>query len=205
VYNETTMNNYFKGNSDLVIRNYLRNNGYKVINSDSLLALMSKQSVNPSVIVFASCYFPAAFTANGKNSLIRKYLDGGGKIVMTGINPLVYQVDEKTKQPVAFNPNVTDTVLNLDYGKGDTRTFMGDFPSFPTVLGSQLGLPEFWTSSLFISEKNVDVVLGKSENGDVSAFAKNYSNGGQFVQLWMDTDKPDRLYAIIKAAEWKIE
>jgi hypothetical protein len=82
---------------------------------------------------------------------------------------------------------------------------MGDFPSFPTQQGKQLGLPDFWSTSLFINEKNVDVVLGKSENGDVSAFAKNYLNGGQFVQLWIDADKPDRLDAIIKAAEWKLQ
>ena len=205
VYYETGMNIYFRNNSGLVIKNYLRNSGYKVINSDSLIFYMSRESTRPAVIVFASCYFPSAITANGKNSIIRKYLDRGGRIVMTGINPLVYQIDEKTKQPVAFKPNVADTVLDLDYGKGDTRTFMGDFPGFPTAAGIQLGLPEFWTTSLFINEKNVNVVLGKSENGDVSAFAKNYSNGGQFVQLWMDADKPERLDAIIKAAEWRIE
>ena len=205
VYYETGMNIYFRAGSDLMIRNYLRSNGYKLLGTDSLVAYMSKQQQRPSVIVFATCYFPAAVTAGGANSIIRKYLDAGGKIVMTGINPLVYQIDEKIKQAVGFRPYAADTILNLDYGKGDTRTFMGDFPSFPTAAGKELGLPDFWTSSLFINEKNVDVVLGKSENGDVSAFAKNYSNGGQFVQLWMDADKPDRLDAIIKAAEWKIE
>lgn len=205
VYYEAGMNVYFRDNSDLMIRNYLRSNGFKVINSDSLAYFMSKESATPSVIVFATSYFPAVIIENGKNSVIRKFLDQGGKIVMTGINPIVYQIDEKTKQPFAFRPHAADTLFDLDYGKGDTRTFMGDLPSFPTLQGKQLGLPDFWTTSLFINEKNVDVVLGKSENGDVSAFAKNYLNGGQFVQLWMDADKPDRLDAIIKAAEWKLE
>ena len=205
VYYEAGMNVYFRGNSDIVIRNYLRSNGYKLIGTDSLAFYMSKESASPSVFVFASLYFPPALVANGKSSIIRKYLDRGGKIVMTGINPIVYEIDEKTKQPVAFRAGAADTIFNLDYGKGDTRTFMGDFPSFPTQQGKQLGLPDFWSTSLFIDEKNVDVVLGKSENGDVSAFAKNYLNGGQFVQLWIDADKPDRLDAIIKAAEWKLQ
>jgi hypothetical protein len=117
----------------------------------------------------------------------------------------VYHYDETSKTPIGFRPNAADTLFDLDYGKGDTRTFMGDLPCFPTTIGKQLGLPDFWTTSLFINEKNVDIVLGKNENGDASAFVKKYSNGGQFVQIWMDADKPDRLDAIIKAAEWKLE
>ncbi|MBL7741665.1 MAG: PQQ-binding-like beta-propeller repeat protein [Chitinophagaceae bacterium] len=205
VYYEPGVSIYFRGNSDLMTRNYLRSNGYKVIGADSLAYYMSRESVNPSVFVFATSYFPSSVTENGKNSIIRKYLDRGGKIVMTGINPIVYKIDDKSKQPFAFRPGAADTLFSLDYGKGDTRTFMGDIPCFPTEKGKQLGLPDFWSTSLFIHEKNVDVVLGKNENGDVSAFAKNYSNGGQLVQLWLDADKPDRLDAVIKAAEWKIE
>jgi outer membrane protein assembly factor BamB len=205
VYYQTGINVYFRNNSDQVIRSYLRANGFKVINSDSLINLLSKESAMPFVIVFASSYFPAAIIKNGKNSLLRKFLDGGGRVVLTGTNPAVYKIDEETKQPVGFNRNAADTIFGLDYGEGDTRSFMGDFPCFPTQSGKQLGLPDFWTTSLFIDEKNVDLVLGKNENGKVSAFAKNYSNGGQLIQIWMNADKPERLDAIIKAAEWNLE
>jgi outer membrane protein assembly factor BamB len=205
VYYEAGINVYFRNNSDLVIRNYLRNNGYKVINSDSLTWFMSKESTVPSVFVFATSYFPLPVIQNGKNSVIRKYLDRGGKIVLTGTNPIVYKIDDPTKQPIDFNRHASDTVFNLEYGEGDTRTFMGDFPCFPTSSGKELGLPDFWTTSVFINEKNVDIVLGKNENGQVSAFAKNYLNGGQLVQIWMDSDKPDRLDAIIKTAEWELK
>lgn len=205
VYYDNSVNAYFRNNSDLVIKNYLRFYGYKLIGSDSLVYYMSKESTTTPVFVFASCYFPRGLTDNGRNSVIRKFLDHGGKIVMAGINPLVYQFDENSKTPVGFRPNATDTILDLDYGKGDTRTFMGDFPCFPTATGKQLGLPDFWTTSLFIDEKNVDIVLGKNENGDVSAFVKKYDGEGRFIQLWMDPDKPDRLDALIKAAEWKFD
>jgi outer membrane protein assembly factor BamB len=205
VYYEPGMNVYFRNNSDLVIKNYLRSSGYKLIGSDSLSYLMSDESGAPPVIVFATCYFPPSITAKGKNSVIRRFLDRGGKIVMTGTNPIVYQFDETGKTPVAFRYNAADSVFGLNYGKGDTRTFMGDITSFPTDAGKQIGLPDFWSSSLFINEKKIDIVLGKNENGDVSAFVKKYSNGGQFVQIWMDDNRPDRLDAIIKAAEWKLE
>ncbi|MFI5131607.1 MAG: PQQ-binding-like beta-propeller repeat protein [Chitinophagales bacterium] len=205
VYYQTGMNVYFRNNSDLTIRNYLRSNGFKVIGSDSLAFFMTKESADPPAIAFATCYFPSAIIENGKNSIVRKYLDKGGRIIMTGTNPILYEIDETMKTPVAFRYNAADTIFDLDYGKGDTRTFMGDFPSFPTAMGQQLGLPEFWTSSVFINGKNIDMALGKNENGDVSAFIKKYSNGGKFIQLWMDPDRPDRLDAIIKAAEWKFE
>ncbi|KAK6020520.1 PQQ enzyme repeat protein [Ostertagia ostertagi] len=204
VFYEPNINVYFRNGSDLAIKNYLRGNGYTVIGSDTLVQLLKRTS-RPGVIVFASSYFPAAITSGGRSGLLRDYLDHGGRIVMTGINPIVYRLDEKTKQAVGFNPYVADTILNLDYGKGDTRTFMGDFPSFPTAKGRLLGLPDFWSSSLFIDEKKVDIVLGRCETGVVSAFAKNYSNGGQFIQIWMNADKPENLDAIIKTAEWKIE
>jgi len=205
VFYETGIGAYFRNNSDLVIKNFLRTYGYKLVGADSLTYYMSQESTVPSIVAFATCYFPSTITANGKNSIIRKFLDRGGKILMTGINPIVYQFDDTLKTPVGFRKNAADTILNLDYGKGDTRTFMGDLPCFPTPLGMQLGLPDFWTASLFIDEKNVDVVLGKNENGDVSAFIKKYQNGGQFIQLWIDPDKPDRLDALIKTGEWKLE
>jgi hypothetical protein len=56
-----------------------------------------------------------------------------------------------------------------------------------------------------MSPEQVDVVLGKNENGFVSAFAKNYKNGGKFVQAWMNPDAPDHLDAILKLSEWKID
>ncbi len=205
VYYEPGINVYYKNGSDLTIKNYLAGNGYKTINSDTLTALLSGNSPSPAVIVFASSYFPAAIVGNGRDALLRKFLDKGGRIVMTGINPLAYKIDDKTKNPYDFNKHTADTILGIDYGKGDTRSFMGQFPSFASSQGKRLGLPDYWVTSLYVEEKNIDVPLGKNENGMVSAFAKNYSNGGQFIQLWIDSEKPARLDAIIKAAEWQIK
>jgi outer membrane protein assembly factor BamB len=203
VFYETGVNVYFRHNTDIGIRNYLRGQGYKVVGADSIAHFLSNSQKRPSVIVFASCYFPASIIRDGKNSPVRKYLDAGGRIVLIGINPILYKVDPASKQAVAFNPLAADSIFNLDYGEGDTRTFQGDFPVFPEGKGIEIGLPDFWSSSVFIDEKQVDIVLGRNENGEVSAFVKKYNNNGQLVQLWMDTEKPDRLDAILKASEWK--
>jgi hypothetical protein len=49
------------------------------------------------------------------------------------------------------------------------------------------------------------MVLGKNENGLVSAFTKNYKNGGSFVQCYLHPDLPENLDAIVKLAEWKLD
>jgi hypothetical protein len=48
-------------------------------------------------------------------------------------------------------------------------------------------------------------VLGKNENDFVSAFVKNYKNGGRLVQVWMNPEAPDHMDAILKLSEWKID
>lgn len=197
VFYEPGFNVYFRNNADIAIRNYLRGNGYKVVGTDSLGWVMAQQSSKPSVIIFATCYFPSSLS-------IRSYLDNGGKIVLSGINPALYKIDAVSKQAVAFNFHAIDTIFGLEYGPGDTRTFMGDYPVFPTAKGRELGLPDYWTSSVFIDEKKVDVVLAKNENGVASAYVKKYKNGGQLVQLWMDPERPERLDALLKAAEWDL-
>jgi outer membrane protein assembly factor BamB len=205
VFYEPGINIYFRNNSDLKIKNYLANCGYKVLNKDSLIALLSGQIDQYTVIVFASDYFPKTVTQNASNSLLRKFLDAGGRVVLTGINPLVYIIDEEGKQPIGFNVPAADSVLGIKYGENDTRSFGGQFSCFATGKGKQFGLPDFWMSNLQINADQVDVVFGKNENGFVSAYAKNYKNGGKFIQAWMNQDAPDHLDAILKLSEWKID
>jgi len=204
VFYEPGINVYFNG-GDLKIKNYLASSGYKVVNSDSLIALLSQTKGENNVIVFASDYFPRSITKNADNSLLRKFLDGGGRVVLTGINPLVYLIDEEGKQPVGFNVPAADSVLGIKYGHNDTRSFGGQFPCFATARGKQFGLPDFWTSILQVNPDQVDVVLGKNENGFVSAYSKNYKNNGRLIQIWMNQDSPDHLDAILKLSEWRID
>jgi len=205
VFYEPGINVYYRSGGDLKIKNYLANSGYKVLNSDSLTALLSSSGEENNVIVFTSDYFPRSIIQNANNSLLRKFLDAGGRVVLTGINPLVYLIDEAEKQPVGFNIPAADSVLGIKYGENDTRSFGGQFSCFATKKGKQFGLPDFWTSILQINPEQVDVVLGKNENGFVSAYVKNFRNNGRFIQVWMNQDQPDHLDAILKLSEWRID
>jgi hypothetical protein len=152
-------------------------------------------------IVFASNYFPETVVQPANNSALRKFLDAGGRVVILGTNSLTYKLDEQTKQPVGFNVPFADSVLGINYGPNDTRSFGGLFTSFATEEGKAYGLPDFWATSLFLKPEQVDLILGKSENGLVSSFVKKYKNGGAFVQLMIHPKMPQNLDAIIKLAE----
>jgi hypothetical protein len=200
VFYDHAARNYFQSGADLRVKDYLTSNGFKVIGPDTVADVLTNNA-RGTVIVFASNYFPDALIQPANNSLLRKYLDAGGRVVVLGVNPLAYKLDEKTKQPVAFNVPFADSVLSLDYGPNDTRAFGGVFTSFPTNEGKLIGLPDYWTSMLFLKPEQVDVVLGKNENGLVSAFVKKYKNRGAFIQLIVSQKSPVNLDAIIKAAE----
>jgi hypothetical protein len=95
-------------------------------------------------------------------------------------------------------------VLGINYGPNDTRAMSGQFTCFSTIEGKQFGLPEFWNASGYLYPGQVNIVLGVSETGEVSAFTKNFKNGGRFVQFYVHPDLPQNLDAIIKLAEWRL-
>ena len=200
VFYDASARNYFQGGSETRIKDYLAANGFKTLGTDTIAAVMSGDGQS-TTIVFASNYFPETLVQPANNSLLRKFLDAGGRVVVLGTNSLTYKLDPKTKQPIAFNVPLADSVLGINYGPNDTRSFGGLFSSFATEAGKAYGLPEFWTASLFLRPEQVDLILGKSENGLVSSFVKKYNNGGAFVQLMMNPKMPRNLDAIIKVAE----
>ena len=205
VYHEPEAKTYFRNGSDLRIKNFLVNCGYKAIGVDTMISIMSQPDCGNIVIVLASAYMPKTMLDNGNNSWMRKFLDAGGRIVLPGINSMIFEIDEKTKQPVAFRIPRADSVLGINYGPNDTRAMGGQFSCFATDRGRQFGLPDFWNASVFLKPEQVNIVLGKNENGMVSAFTKNYKNGGRFVQCYLHPDLPENLDAIIKLAEWKLD
>ena len=200
VFYDASAKNYFQGGSEVRIKDYLAGNGFKTLGPDTLAFVLTNNGKNTTV-VFASNYFPDNLLQPTNNSVLRKFLDEGGRVVILGANSLTYKLDEKTKQPIAFNVPFADSVLGINYGPNDTRSFGGLFTSFATEEGKVYGLPAFWTSLLFINPGQVDVILGKSENGLASSFVKKYKNGGAFIQLFLHPKMPTHLDAIIKVAE----
>lgn len=201
VYYDNSMPVYFRGSSEMRVRNYLANNDFNVIASDTLASLFSQISdAKNSVVVADGFYFPKSVWQGNENSILRKFLDAGGRLVLLGNNPLFYEMDEKTKDVNLSIPR-TDSVFGIHYGINDTRAFGGLFPCFPTEKGKELGLPDHWVTNFGLDEKRVDIVLGKNENGQASAYVKKYKNNGSLVQVWINEGLPVNLDAIIKVSE----
>ncbi len=167
--------------------------------------LSNNDSALSSVIVFASCYFPPEIVKNDSASLLRNYLDHGGRIVLLGMNPLLFVTDPATKSIMARNFLKADSVLHIGYGYSDLRAFLGFQPAFPTPAGRAWGLRKAWVAPLSLPLEKVDIVLGKDENGQASAWVKKYhpAAGSGLIQLWVDGEGTDNLSEVIRVALYK--
>lgn len=201
-YDANQVKIYFRNGADVRIKNYLQANGFTTIGTDTIARVMADSAANKT-IVFATDYFPQSIYSNGSTAVLRKFLDTGGRIILVGNNSLFFNIDENKKQFSGLTNRRIDTVLSLDYGPTDTRAFGGLFSSFANATGKKYNLPPFWVSNFGIDKKQVDIVLGENENGQASAFIKKYNHGGALVQLFMHTELPVNVDAIIKLSESK--
>jgi outer membrane protein assembly factor BamB len=202
VYYDPLGSLYYKNGSDLRIKSYLASNGFRVLKTDTLANIFSQmENARNTVIVIASSSLPAAVWKGNENSLLRKFLDEGGRVIITGMNPLFYDMNDTTRNVTGLSFSRASATLGVDYGPDDTRAFGGLYPSFPTDAGRQLNLPQQWVDNFGLDPSKVDIVLGKNENGLATAYVKKYNSGGRLVQIWMNPDIPVNMDAIIKAAE----
>ena len=198
VFFQPGLNVYFKNGIDLRIRNFLSDDGYADLDSIKLLTLF-KDPPSHAVVVFATNYIPREII-NGTPPLIKKFLNAGNKILVLGNNPLLYELDENSKQVIGLNFNWFKAI-DIKVEHNDLRMLKGTFAAFPNKKGIQLGLPAFWTANHSLSPGEVDICLGMDENGLCSSWIKNFSNGGQFVQLWINQESDFQPGFILKVAE----
>ncbi|MFT3910191.1 MAG: PQQ-binding-like beta-propeller repeat protein [Ferruginibacter sp.] len=182
---------YYRNGTDLLLRANLANNGFTQIDSKALEALLQKDIPADSnvVIVLATNYLPATVLKDGKNGSFRKFLNKGGRVLVTGLNPVVYDVDPATN---AVNTDFTKLkeILNIDLKYNDSRAHGGIVYCEATKQGSDAGLPSWWMAPFPVAKNQVDIVLGENVNKDASAYVKKYSskhNSG-LIQIWIDSD-----------------
>jgi eukaryotic-like serine/threonine-protein kinase len=207
VFWEEGLDKWFHYGNDVKLKIYLNVHDYTTIDSKSLEHVLSnKDSAANSVIVFASEYFPKSIYEGNDASPLRQYLTNGGRIVVVGNNPLIYQLDS-AGHIAGLNFLTPDSVLNIKYGPNDLRSIGGVQPAFPTEEGRRWGLQQPFTSFLPLLANQVDVVLAKDENGMVSAWVKRFSkekNSG-FIQIWMDPDFLNDMSSVVRVAEHGFE
>jgi outer membrane protein assembly factor BamB len=204
VYWQPDVSVYFTFGTDIRIRDLLINNRYTVIHSKEIQAVLKNtDSASQSLIVFASNYFPQNIMEGKDHSLLRTFLDAGGRIVIMGTNPVIYVTDTLNGMIKGFDFLRADSVLGIKFTYNDLRSMRGIQPAFPTVTGTRWGLQKFWTGFLPIKRDQADIILGMDEDGYASAWVKKYSQtkGSGFIQIWVDPEGSEDLGYIIKVAE----
>jgi hypothetical protein len=133
-------------------------------------------------------------------------LNNGGKVVVTGLNPVLLKVDPKDGSVALRSYLYADSVLSIKYGPDDLRSYKGEQPAFATKTGEMWGLTGFWTAPLSLPENQVDIVLGKDENGLASAWVKKFNPapGSGFVQIWIKENMTD-MSCIARVAEYGLQ
>ena len=183
---------YYRNGTDLLLRASLTNTGFRQIDSKVLEELFKRDIPSDSnvVVVLASNFLPASVLQDGKNSLLRKFLDKGGRIVITGLDPVVYNIDPKTNQIKTDYDRLKD-ILDIDYKYRDfSRPHGGVVYCGATKQGINAGLPQWWMAPFSISKDQVDIVLGENVDKDASAYVKKYTskaNSG-LIQIWIDAE-----------------
>jgi hypothetical protein len=140
VFWEQDVEPYFHYGNDRKINIYLIVNGYESVDSKQLRQVLQKtDSARNSVIVFAANYFPKEIVSGGAQSLLRQYLNNGGRIVVLGNNPAIYKTDS-TGNIAGFDFTAPDTLLNIHYGPNDLRSISGVQPGFPNRRRQEMGI-----------------------------------------------------------------
>lgn len=200
--------NWFRTKADEQMRDYFVREGYEQLDAQSLARFMQEQLTREtsSVVVFAAFRVPQTVLGDSTASaLLRQYLNAGGKIVFLGAPPLAYKRDPQTDQVVALDFTIPERILGVRYQGQSALGVNGWYRSSVTREGMQWGLlREWWVGGFAVNEEQVTTVLGRDEQGNASAWVKNYGGreGTGLVQLWHKREGAEDLVAIKAVAEY---
>jgi hypothetical protein len=170
-----------------VTARFFANRGYQTLDAAALERFLSDRITDrePSVVVFAIDHAPAAVVATPLGqSLLRRYLDAGGKVVWTGKPPLIFPMDVATGK---FPPmtQMSWTAPNELLSVPHDAAIFDMRGARATPAGSRIGLPARWRDAWSVAPAGVTTVLGIDEWGLAAAWIKRYGGppGSGFVKV----------------------
>jgi outer membrane protein assembly factor BamB len=171
---------------DVTVR-YFANRGYQSLDAAALAKFLGDRITDraPSVVVFAVDHPPTAIVTEPlTQSLLRRYLDAGGKVVWPGKPPLIFPMDLATgnmPSMATMNWSAPNDLLGVPHEAAifDMRGARA------TPAGTRLGLPARWRDSWSVAPAGVTTVLGLDEWGLAAAWIKRYGGapGTGFVRV----------------------
>jgi eukaryotic-like serine/threonine-protein kinase len=201
-FDSTYLRSAWIGDPALLSR-YFVNRGYTLVDARGLGEFLEARTADraPSVVVFAIDHLPPAAvdTSAPERSLLRRYLDAGGKVVWPGVPPLLFVKDPQTGNAgglVALKWAAPTRLLGVphDAAMFDMRGVRA------TEDGKRWGLPNRWRSNWGIAPDSSITVLGRDEFGLVTSWVRRYGGpeGTGFVRV--PADDPMVVYL---AAEYR--
>jgi outer membrane protein assembly factor BamB len=161
---------------------YLFINGFEMLDSAKVSQFMQERIKDgrPSVIVFVPSLLPQKMIEeNGKQPMIRKYMDNGGRVIWLGSIPNLYQYDTSGNF-IGEDPGVAQKILDIEF---DITHDAGWYNCKATPEGKKWGLPDWYVGSFSVKKQNGIVPLAINEYGRPSVWYKKFGNkGGMFIQ-----------------------
>ncbi|MFL5616421.1 MAG: PQQ-binding-like beta-propeller repeat protein [Gemmatimonadaceae bacterium] len=179
-----------------VTARYLANRGYQTLDTAALARFLTDRIADrtPSVVVFALDHPPAAIvTAPLAQSLLRRYLEAGGKVVWPGKPPLIFPMDLATGNYPSLSQMSWSAPGEL-LGVPHDAAIFDVRGARATPAGVRLGLPPRWRDSWSVSPGGVTTVLGLDEWGLAAAWIKRYSGGPGTGFVRVPGDDPMVIY-----------
>lgn len=183
------------------ISRYLANRSYEILNAAALTSFLEARIADrkPSVVAFAIDALPADVArAPLASSLLRRYLDAGGKVVWTGLPPLIWPVEPGKQraglQEIAWNAPTDLLGVPHDQALFDVRTARA------TSVGTTWGQPAIARTAWGVSPQGVTHVLSLDDWGLAASWVKSYGGpeGTGFVRV-----PSEDLLALYLAAEYR--
>ncbi len=145
-----------------------------------------------SAVVFAIDGWTSAY-AGESESLLRRYLDNGGRVVWLGHAPGFF-VSNEEGQVTGVDRSRPAAILDVDHSAYNTA----QYGTWPTEEGRARGLTSWWVAGSRL-DSGVDVtVLASNEVDGTVAWLRSYAGGGEFIQLYAtgETRRLDEIRAV---------
>lgn len=205
-YDRTVAFRFFSGDREL--RAHLIAHSYETLNRANVAAFLEARIADrrPSVVVFATDAVPSTLIRPLESSLVRRYLEAGGKIVWPGGMPLLYTFDAASGKLDDFGVEDARRMQTL-LGFEESAPLEGASPARPTELGRRWGLDDaWWMADVPIAPAAGAPVraLALDEHGHYSAWVREYGGreGTGFVRCWSSERPVTDPDVVLRLAEY---
>jgi outer membrane protein assembly factor BamB len=190
-------------------RDFFQARGYDVVDSATLEDWLTRRVADraPSVLVAATSALPPAVAgADPAHGPFRQYLESGGKVVWSGINPpllfdLKFDKDNKITD-ATYRWDDAGTLLGISY-KGGLQN--NSETSIATPAGRDWGLPTWWLGTWDAPISSGMTVLGQDDRAFANAWVKSYGGppGTGFVYVGLMHRDSEMLNCLAMVAEYR--